>query len=262
MKTNLKSLTYLYKKYEVIYNLNVKINILKKIIALEKEIIKSQYKNEIIIYILENLSSTSNFIRSRYIYILSNLKIPNNYEEQVILLFESIIEKDFLSNSDKNTTVSFSILALKNFRNRNLDQFIFKMLKFKKSNYYLKEFIISLSEISKNKDTLDFFILISKKNPKLRSLCFFSIGKISNYKNRPLLKRKFLNPFLKYSISFLKRNNKNKEDINSLYFALIEICKIDSGLKGELLNELLEILQLDKKNNSLKNILINTINNK
>jgi len=264
MKNNFKLLIYLYKKYETVPRVKTKINIIKKINALEKEIIKSKSKHEIIFFILNNIPVSSKFIGSRYIYILSKLKIPFEYEKSVILLFENIISNDFLKNTNKNVSVSFAILGLKNFKDSEIEEFIFKMLKLKKSNDYLKEFIITLSSISENKNPniLNFFVLTLKKNSKLRSLCFFSIGKISNYKNRPLLKRKLLNPFLKYSITFLKKNENKKEDLNNLYFALIEICKVDSGLKGELLNKLLEILQLDKRNNYLKEILINTINNK
>lgn len=261
MNNHLEQLNFLYKRYENILILKHKTLLLKKITLLENNIIRSKDKEKIIFFIIKSLPIEYNFKFSRYMFILSKLKIPTIYENDVITFLKNLIEKDFLNNSDNNIITSLAILTLKNFKNKDLDKFLFKKLKNKKSKIYLREIIITLSEISSDIETLDFFISTFKNDSSLRSLCFIGIGKISNYKNRPFLKRKFLNEFLKYSILFLKRKNKDEKETNNLYFSLIEICKVSSGLKGELLNNLLEILQLDKQKNSLKTILINIINN-
>lgn len=253
-------LTNLYSSYEKTCSVNTRLEIILEIEKLEKKVLEIKDNTFITDTIINHIFSFSNFITTRYIYILSNINVEEGKKEEVGKLFCEIINL-YLLKKETNPLARNAILGIGNLKYFSSKDFLLKKLLLKNSEDYINEFIVTLSKFPPDKEILDLFISYLSKYYNKKALLFKSIGKLSDYKNFPMLKRKHLNDFIKYSIKFLKRKKYTNYELENLLFAISKIAIYDSGLDGKSLNILSDLIYGIKANNIFKEIAIKIINN-
>ncbi|MFV0579544.1 MAG: hypothetical protein ACK5NU_12905 [Fusobacterium ulcerans] len=255
-----KILERLYSEYEKTNYLNVKLNLIKKIDILEKEILKNIIfeKINIINYIINNYNKKTEFICSRYLFFLNEIDIPEEYTEKVIEIYLKIIFK-FKFEIIRKDLVFYAIKGLGKFYFKNFEEIVIELSKDKIFSLYRREFIILLGKTKSSLKSINLLIELIKKYQEVEDEIYWSIGMITSYKRYPFIKRKLLNNYLKFQVKILKNTTKK---VNLLsYFLLIEIFFIPNGIDGKIFNDILELLYENLSKNILKEILIKVMNN-
>ena len=262
MLKNFLSLNEYYETYQRAVSLSMKINLVKKIVDLETVVLKSLnseiYSEKIIFYILNNIDKKNRFTFNRYIFILSNVEIPEKYKTKVIELYFNIINSN-KENYVKTDRVIFAIKGLSKFKSENFEENIIKLEKYEMFNLYKKDFILLLGKTNSSIKSLKFLVECLKKYKDITEEICWSIGIIASFKNPCFIERKYLNDYLKKFLKLLKQEKFSNSKM--FYFFLIEICMISNGLNGEILNKISEVLYIDNKKSYESKLLVKVLNN-
>ena len=256
----LKIIDNLYLKYEKTPYILDKIALINKINELEGTILKKvRSEREVLIcYIIENYCFKSDFIKGRYFYFLSKIDISEPFVDKILEIAVNILYNEKFS-SIKRDYIIFVIKTLWNMKDKNLEDYIFKLSKYKIFNLYKNEFIILLGKTNSTIKSIDFLRELNKKDYEKEDIIYWSIGMICSYNRKNLIKRVLLNDYLKFKLRVLR--NKEKEPSLFFYFMLIEILLNNYGINGYLINDILSLVYNRKENSVYKDILVKILNN-
>lgn len=256
----LKIIDNLYLKYEKTPYILDKIALVSKINKLEDIILKKiRSEREILVcYIIENYYSKSDFIKGRYFYFLSKIDISEPFVDKILEIAVNILYNEKLS-SIKRDFITFVIKTLRNMKDKNFENYVFELSKYKIFNLYKNEFIILLGETNSTIKSINFLKELNKKDYEKEDIIYWSIGMICRYNRKNLIKRVLLNDYLKFKLRVLR--NKEKEPSVFFYFMLIEILLNNYGINGYLINDILSLVHNRKENSIYKDILVKILNN-
>lgn len=256
MKT-ISELNSLYEKYPKISLVKNKFEIIKRFKKIEKDVISSTFYNFDKI-IFNQLNYTISFNNYRYIYILSNLRISDTLQIDLLDFIFKFLNKFAYSNY-YYPHIHYLLKILSNLPSNEIENNVLILKSKPIFDIYMKEFIILLGNVG-SKNSIQFLMTILKKSYLYREFCFLSIGKIASYRKYPTIKRSYLKEYLNFSYKLI---HKNPSILSSIFFcySLCEIFLIANRIDGKMQNKFSELLFSLENKNRYTIILYKIINN-